>query len=251
MTKEEKKGKNGKKTVRIIILIVLLAVFAVSTTFVILWLLDAARVRKEMNDLRSLIRTVAPESTEVKLTESTSESGPEESTPEETTQTEEKSDPVPKNYNRETYLKYQALYELNPDFIGWLRIPDTAVDYPVLRREGETEYYLWRNIYEENDDHGIPYMDGLSTIGESDNLYIYAHHKRDGTMFFDLEKFKEKSYYQPRKYIFFETLERGMEVYEVAVTFMIDIHNDSFNFHRYYSFTPESFDEFYREVKAR
>ena len=256
----EKERKKGKRRIRIVILILLLAVFVTSTTFVVIWLLDAARVRNEMDDLRAMIRTEGTEKAAGDTTkeaaketaEPGSSAGPDSESGSENAETAEQTeDPVPAGFDREAFFKYQAIYELNPDFVGWLRIPDTAVDYPVLRREGETEYYLWRNIREENDDHGIPYMDGFSVIGESDNLYIYGHHKRDGTMFFDLEKFRDENYYRSRKYIYFETLSRGMEVYEVAVTFMVDVHNDPFHFHQYYNFTPESFEEFYREVKAR
>ena len=249
------------RLIRVLIFLVLLAVFIFSTINIVRWLLDAKRVRDELDDLRSMIWTegeTGKESDAASKPSGTGENtnsemesltGPSEEESAEIA-TEEAVE-IPNGFDRDTFLKYQALYELNPDVCGWIRVPDTVIDYPVLRRDQETEYYLWRNIREEYDDHGIPFMDGKCVIGESDNLYVYAHHKLDGTMFFDLEKFKDKSYYLPRKYIYLETLSRGMEVYEVALTFMVDIHNEEFIFHRYYNFTPETFEEFYREVKSR
>lgn len=47
--------------------------------------------------------------------------------------------------------EYQALYEQNPDLIGWIKIENTKIDYPVMQTKEEPQYYLRRNFDEKYD----------------------------------------------------------------------------------------------------
>ena len=44
---------------------------------------------------------------------------------------------------------YERLFEANADMIGWLNIPGTQIDYPVMQTLEDEEYYLRRNFYKE------------------------------------------------------------------------------------------------------
>lgn len=78
------------------------------------------------------------------------------------------------------------LLELNPDFFGWLSIPGTAIDYPVMHTPNESQKYLRRDFYGEYSSSGTPFLDARCSA-DSDNLIIYGHNMAAGTMFAPLE----------------------------------------------------------------
>ena len=74
--------------------------------------------------------------------------------------------------------KFARLLERNADFIGWISIEGTNLDYPVMYKPDEKDYYLRRDFNGEYDNYGTPYLDEdctLSADGQSSNLIIYGH----------------------------------------------------------------------------
>ena len=61
--------------------------------------------------------------------------------------------------------KYKALYEENPDIIGWLTIDGTVIDYPVMQTPDDEEYYLNRGFDKQYSDNGCLIMDTDSNVG--------------------------------------------------------------------------------------
>ncbi|RAZ93604.1 class B sortase, partial [Klebsiella oxytoca] len=59
----------------------------------------------------------------------------------------------------EILLKFTQLYSENQDFAGWLRIPGTKIDYPVMSREGDNNYYLDKNFEQQHDKNGLLILD--------------------------------------------------------------------------------------------
>ena len=94
------------------------------------------------------------------------------------------------------YEKYLPLYELNNDFVGWISIEGTGIDYPVMHTPDNHNYYLKHSFEKKWSDYGVPYVDGNCVIGQSNNLVIYGHHMRNGSMFYDLEKYADYSFWQ-------------------------------------------------------
>ena len=94
------------------------------------------------------------------------------------------------------YEKYKALYEQNDDFVGWITIDGTAIDYPVMQSIGSPDFYLKHNFQKAYSDYGIPYVDEACAVGLSANTVIYGHHMKDGSMFSSLVKYADKSYFE-------------------------------------------------------
>lgn len=69
-----------------------------------------------------------------------------------------------------------ALHEKNPDCIGWLTIDGTRIDYPVMYRPGDKNYYLHRDFNGEYSANGCLFLAEECVPGDSDNLIIYGHH---------------------------------------------------------------------------
>ena len=73
--------------------------------------------------------------------------------------------------SNEILPRYARLYEENPDFAGWIQIPDTTIDYPVMYVEGDNDAYLHSSFNKEYDAAGVPFIDGYCSLEPvSDNL---------------------------------------------------------------------------------
>ncbi len=78
--------------------------------------------------------------------------------------------------------------------VAWLEIPNTSIDFPVMQKKGDSEYYLRRNYRGEYSYSGTPFLDANCTIGTSQNLIVYGHNMKDGTMFSGLMNYKDSEY---------------------------------------------------------
>lgn len=100
------------------------------------------------------------------------------------------------------------LYDLmlrNKDCVGWLKVANTDIDYPVMLTKDEPEYYLRRNFNKSYSYMGTPFMDANCNIGISKNLIIYGHNMKNGRMFAPLMKFKNKECFDKHQIIEFIT----------------------------------------------
>ena len=104
------------------------------------------------------------------------------------------------------FEKYRAVQEQNSDFVGWLSIPGTNIDYPVMQTVDEPNYYLKRGFDKQYSDYGVPYVQENCDLALSDNCVIYGHHMNNGTMFADLCKYESEDFYQEHKVLRFDTL---------------------------------------------
>ena len=146
-----------------------------------------------------------------------------------------------------------ALHEQNPDIVGWIKIDDTRVDYPVMWTPDDPEFYLRRNFQKEDSVAGTPFLDAASTMPGSSNWLIYGHNMKNGTMFHDTLKYEGKAFYDGHKTIHFDTLE-GEGLYEIVAVCYTQIYEENaqvFKYYQYASIVDEaSFDAYVQGVKA-
>ena len=146
--------------------------------------------------------------------------------------------------------KYSALFEQNPDFIGWISIDGTNVNYPVMQTPDNPDYYLKHSFEKSYSDYGVPYIDEACALGISNNIVVYGHHMRNGSMFADVCKYTDKSFYEEHKTIKFDTLSTIGE-YEVVAVFKFDTNNETFKFNEYTTMDEAEFNEFMENVHSR
>ena len=100
-------------------------------------------------------------------------------------------------------VDFEALRETSPDIIGWLALPDTAINYPVTQTD-DNEYYL-HHLYDGTyNKTGCLFTDYENQEDFSDrNTIIYGHNMRDGSMFAALNEYDEQSYFDghPQMYL--------------------------------------------------
>lgn len=156
---------------------------------------------------------------------------------------------------QEILPRYQALYQENPDLAGWIRIEGTRIDYPVMFTPEDVEYYLHRAFDRTEADAGTPFIGaGCSLEPRSDNLVLYGHNMKNGTMFHDLLEYAQEDFWREHPVIAFDTLYQTGE-YQVAAAFYTEIYpEDAEGAFRYYTFTdlsgPQQFAAFWEQVES-
>jgi sortase B len=106
-----------------------------------------------------------------------------------------------------TYDKanFTALAEINPDVAGWLSLENTVINYPVVQGT-DNEYYLEHLFTRETNHTGCIFVDYRNAKDFSDrNTAMYAHHMRNGSMFAELEGYREQDYYETHKELILQT----------------------------------------------
>lgn len=140
------------------------------------------------------------------------------------------------------------LINRNPDCIGWVKITNTKIDYPVMQTKSNPQYYLRRDFNKQYSYLGTPFMDSSCDTNYDNNLIIYGHNMRDGKMFADLLKYREKSYFKEHNIIHFIT-PNGVREYEVIA--VCKVKNDD----SWYGYTcqtdKESFDNLISHIKDK
>lgn len=121
-----------------------------------------------------------------------------------------------------------ALKALYPDVRGWLTIPGTNVDYPVLQSgEENPEYYLKRNYQGEWDANGSLFLQWNCSAEDGPNRIIYGHNMNSGAMFGNLDQYEDAAFWAAHRNVFFQT-EKGMEEYTVVSVLKTDIRKFPF-----------------------
>ena len=93
-------------------------------------------------------------------------------------------------------LSLWDLYELNPDVCGWLTVPDTHIDYPVVRGENDS-IYLNMDVFGDFSLAGSIFMSCENAADFSDAYTVlYGHHITGGAMFADVIEFQNTAYFE-------------------------------------------------------
>ena len=169
----------------------------------------------------------------------------------ETQPANEPQETEPPQPEQTAFEKYAAVYEQNSDFVGWISIDGTNIDYPVMQTVDNPNYYLKHSFEKQYSDYGVPYVQENCDLGLSDNCVIYGHHMNNGSMFADLCKYESEDFYQEHKTVRFDTLS-GFGEYEIVAVFKTVAYSEQ-GF-KYYHFTraesAEDFDAYITQCKA-
>lgn len=115
-------------------------------------------------------------------------------------------------------INFPALKQKNKDIIAWISIPNTPVDYAVVKAK-DNSYYLSRNAVRKPSKSGAIFLDSAakSDFSNSDSI-VYGHHMKDRTMFGSLASYRYKKYKNEYQYIFVYT-PKVTKKYRVAQCF--------------------------------
>ena len=118
------------------------------------------------------------------------------------------------------------------------RIEGTRINYPVMSTPEEPEFYLHRDFYRQESYSGTPFI-GQDYQAENLILMLFGHHMRNGTMFSDLMKYRDNSFWDNHRTIQFDTLYEKRK-YEIFAVGYAPSASEAEQYMRFYSFTGSS-----------
>lgn len=223
-----------KKKLRKIAMIILLAVFLVSTALLLRQLLDNSSGEASYRTAQEIAANVPQTQREEPVLPVTdSEAQP-------------VSRWVPAAVEDDPYMEEMAainlaaLREVNPDVVGWIRIPDTGIDYPLMQGE-DNEFYLKHTWEKEPNSVGSVFLEYQNSADLTDyNTIVYAHNMNSGAMFSDLELFALKKYWEDRPYVYVVT-DGGVYRYEIFAFFQPEVESLTYGMNPQRDDTKEKF----------
>lgn len=206
----------------------------------------SVRHREEQERLKEILQ--AQESLAVQVGETLEKAVPPEDTEEEPEQNALEAEPPEEPV---MLARFEKLYEENNDLAAWISIEGMVIDYPVMQCEDD-EYYLHHDFYGNEDKYGCLYVRDRADVDDGVNFIIYGHNMRDGSMFGDLDLYRDEDFYREHSMISFDTLyeERTYEIISVFRSQIYDSDDEVFKYYQFYEAdTEEEFDYFYENIK--
>lgn len=193
-----------KNWLRKLLTIVFAVIFLIAIGHIIHLMLDSRDAEQAASHAQS-IAGVIPTTTDAPTTEpvpSTTETKPTETTPPETT---EVTLPPDDNTSYLQQLDIRALQDVNREVIGWIYIPNTQVNYPIMHTV-DNDTYLHTTWDGKDNVHGSIFLETRCSSKLKDfNTIIYGHNMLDGSMFAGLHLYRDYYYYQLHPYIYIAT----------------------------------------------
>ncbi len=234
---ESVKRKNRKRLKRIIyilLLVLFLSIFIGCAIYIANYMVGSQQASGAYSDIAGL--HVRP----------TGDADPEHTLPEGI---------VPSNPGDEVHTEYilpelQELYAQNNDMVGWINVPGTNIDYPVVQTPSNPNYYLYRGFDKKYSSWGCLYVrEFCNVFTPSDNVIIYGHHMKDNTMFAQLDKYKKKAFWEEHQTFTFDTLYER-HTYQVIAVFKTSANvGQGFSYHTFNEAQDEAeFNAYMKQV---
>lgn len=201
-----------KRWLYVTLIVIFSLVFLVSGFFLVRYFLASRKQQSQFDELAQLVAQVQTDPAADIEPADTSATQTDPSDPFVTLTDPDTGVPV------QVLRQYAKLYERNNHLIGWMCIEDTKINYPVMQTPDSKDYYLKRDFNREYSEHGCLYVQENCNVSTSDNLIIYGHNMRDGSMFAALQDYKKESFYKTHPRITFNTLTE-YRTYEILSVF--------------------------------
>ena len=125
-------------------------------------------------------------------------------------------------------IDFSKLKEVNDDIVGWIIIDGTQVNYPIVKGKNNA-YYLNHSYDKSYNSYGSIFMDYRSNENFSDlNTFIYGHYTSNGSMFGELKKYMEESFYKEHPFFYILTPNGNYKV-DVISAYTDDALSSSYN----------------------
>lgn len=219
---------NKKKIIKIVVLVICIIVFLVSAGIIGWNLYENYKNNQNLDDLRE------------QITEPTT---------------------LVNNIIEEPKPDYSDVLAKNNETVGWITIPGTRINHPVLQHPDDANhsvnenYYLKHTFEKTYSIYGAIYMDYRNDAVDLDtNTIIHGHNGYNGTNFSDLAEYDSFEFYKEHPVVEFNTLEKyyKWKIYAVFITNASASDDNGYVFNYVYPYLDgENFDDFIKEVDKR
>ena len=120
-----------------------------------------------------------------------------------------------------------ALREVNPDVVGWILIPDTVINYPLMQG-GDNNYYLKRTWDEKKNAVGSIFLEYLNNPDLTDfNTIVYGHNMKNGSMFASIREYRNREYWEKHPYVYILS-DQGVYRYEIFSSYLAKVDSNTY-----------------------
>ena len=247
MDTQSKTGKTkNRKLLRIILAVLLgicLAVFGVSLYMIISYYHNANEEQSVIDDLKEIARAASESAAaEGESAEEAATLPGGEGKGSGAVKGDASDDGSGSGTGSDFVSQYAVFHDINPDYIGWLYMEGTLIDYPVMYSPDDPEYYSRRTIYGVDSRGGTPFIGPGATI-DDDCFYIYGHNMSSGLFFGTLNYYMEEDFGLSHPTFTFETLTER-RTYEIFAVLKTMVYYSGFRYYAYGgSLSEDEFDE--------
>ena len=145
--------------------------------------------------------------------------------------------------------KINSLAKINPEIYGWINIPGTNINYPIVLGD-DNDRYISYDFYGNESSLGAIFADfrAYDNILDNKNLVIYGHNIRTkGVMFNHLLKYQDKEFFDKNEYIYIYTT-NGYYKYKVFAFYQTSVE---FNYTKMYFPNDSDLSAFVSDVAGK
>ena len=124
-------------------------------------------------------------------------------------------------------IDFDSLNEINEDTVGYIELPGTNIEYPVVQGD-DNEYYLHHSIEKEDSTSGTIFVDNRvdlslgddSSTTQTSTISFFGHHMKNKSMFHDLMSYKEQSFVDENPYGVYYSEDGSIYALEVVACYL-------------------------------
>lgn len=151
--------------------------------------------------------------------------------------------------------KFADMYERNNDLIGWIRVNED-IDYPIVWRDEDNDFYMNHDYDKNFSDDGWIFLDKRNgNLMNDDQLLIYGHNMRSGSMFGELDRYRKLSYVQEQPFIEIQSIyDAEPRKYVIVSLFDASMNKDHESYIKITNFnfeTPEEKQSYIDAISAK
>lgn len=231
----EKSSKKRSSILYIALILFFAAIFIFSAVYLIDYFVQSKQQQEDYRNLADIVASIQAENATATY-------------PADTAPTAADSPTAPTQPEvLEILPEYKDLYAMNNDMVGWIKIEDTKINYPVLQTDlNNKDYYIDHDFYRRARGCGAIYVREQCDVFEpSDNCTLYGHHMKDMSMFAGLDYYKNKSFWETHQTFTFDTLYEHHTYLVIAVFKTTGNAGQGFPYHQFENAdNEEEFNQF-------
>ncbi len=142
---------------------------------------------------------------------------------------------------------------INPDSVGWLYVPNSKINLPVLQGS-DNKFYINHNYIGQKSRYGAVFLsreDKLAAAEDDKNLVIYGNNMSDGQMFGTLKNYRNVNYYKRNAGFYFYN-DDSRDTYAVCAVMLLDSAGEKdFDATKSHFADSVQFYDWYKQVQSR
>lgn len=234
-TTAAKVRKKKKVSIRTLIFSVLLGLFIGAAIIFLILFLEQYEKPRQLSARMACAQAYPAEAMLVKETAPPTEA------------TEPTTEPI--TYEMQIDLqKINNYHAENKDVIGWIYIPDTVVNYPIVQSY-DNVYYMDRNWKGEYSYSGSIFADWRCLIDDSENSLLYGHNMGNGSMFHAVKYYKDQEWGAEHPYFEVATLDKRFLYKVLSVNVLNGLEGADFEYWNCVNLNGREYEEFITNIR--